>query len=341
MSRSIDLGQLERVSIQALKEQDVGELAMQENKGWSFTNIYQLDELRNIYIALCQSRFNGNIKKFTSYCIDNVPYVEKPWTYRKVEEYLNALKNYGLLSKQNELKQNVFPVKSYSEPLDQSDIEILQDIYYSYFRFKEIHTWFVDLNVIDRKKQIEELSTHSLLYKSHLLYSFSLLSRFTDAFIETIHGNTKIFFIDSGISINGALMRFWDVYVKWGKTLGVLEKFSLEHLEIEIIPKTSLSCTYHIRPGSPEFNLYDYVLTHYGKKRVFVPELVAKIAVEKRFSVENIKKYIINEYIDNRSRFNIDSTSEIFIKVGKIKDFQSILFPLYRDTYISHLTVIQ
>lgn len=341
MNHSLDLWQLERLSIQALSEQDVGEFAIQENKGWSFTNIYQLDELRNIYIALNLSQFDGNIKSFTSFCIENVPFVEKPWTYRKVEEYLNALKNYGLLSKQHELKQNAFNIKSYDEPLDSADIETLKEIYYSYFRFQEIHTWFINLNNSNRKKQIKNLSRHDLLYNSGLLYSFSINSRFTDAFIDRLSGNPKIFFIDNEVSINRALMRFWDVYIKWGKTVGVVEKFNLEHLGIETIPKTSLSCSYHIHPGTPEFKLYDYVMTHYGKKRVFVPDLVAKIAAEKRFAIENIKKYIINEYIDNRSLFNIDSTSEIFIKVGKIKDTQSILFPLYRDTYISHLTLIQ
>ncbi len=341
MSKYIDLTKSTYFPIQAISEEESADLTALKNKGWSFTNIYHLIELRNLYLALIETSFDGDIKKFSIYCSENVPYVENKWNYRKVEEYINALRNYGILLEFNRIKLDFFKRKPYNSALDSDDVDALKEIYYSYFRFKEIHTWFIELGQIQRKKQIEQLSRAKLATDSNVLYSFSHKARFTDAFISELENKTPIYFISDEISINRVLMRFWDVYVKWGKTLGVLEKFSLEHLDIGLLSKRSLNCSYHTRQGTPEYTLYDYIAKNYGKKKVYLPELVFKIALNERFSVEFIKNFIINEYIENRSLFNIDSTSEIFIKVNKITDTESILFPIYRGVYISHIIIIQ
>ncbi|MGE0634870.1 MAG: hypothetical protein AB7G44_02885 [Bacteroidia bacterium] len=341
MNTQVDLSNSEYTPLTVISDSEAKSLGSIKGKGWSFTNIYHLIELRNVFLALKIHSFNGDIKNFTKYCIDKLPYEEKKWNYRKVEEYINALRNFGILGERNLIENDFFEDNSFDSPLSQKDINSLKTIYYGYFRFKEIHSWFLSINPLDRKDSIEKVDSKDLISKSNKLYSFSYNSRFTDAYITELKDNTKVFYLDNNNKMNRALMRLWDVYVKWGRTLGVLEKFSLDQVGISLEKKKLLNCTYHLKDDKPKFKLFDYIFLNFGKQKVFLPDLVFKIACEERLSIEAINNFIIEEYLHNREIFNIENTSEIFIKVRKLREKETMLYPLYRDSYISHINVIK
>ena len=66
-------------------------------KGWSFSYVYHLVELRNIYLAL---RNAGPIKfeDFAKYCSTiKLPFVKTKWKKRRILEQINALVNFELI----------------------------------------------------------------------------------------------------------------------------------------------------------------------------------------------------------------------------------------------------
>jgi hypothetical protein len=339
MSRAIDLSRSEYRSLNITPEPPKNSSA-QKNKGWSFINIYHLVELRNIYLALKRYSFQGGIKNFSTFCSGEVPFENKPWTYRKVEEYLNALRNFQILNPDNTIQEGVFSDKPMDMPLDEDDHNSLRRIFYTYFRFKEIHAWFLDIHSPDRKTVIQRASVSELTAGSHPIFAFSYNSRFKDAFISALADNATIVYLDNNVSIARQVMRLWDVYIQWGKTLGVLEYFSLQQVGITLTHQSALSCYYHLDDGAKfESSLYDLMRSRYGKKKVFVPELVFALAIEMRISIRQIHDFIIEEYKTNRELFSLDNTSEIFISRKKFRQGEVILFPIYRDSYISHITI--
>lgn len=341
MSIAINLNGSSLINLSVINENQASRFQELKNKKWSFVNIYHLKELRDIYLALNAANFNGDIKLFAGFCEKYVSFEKEPWTYRKVEEYINALRNFGIVGRDKVLDKQFFKEKSWNDVLDIDDLSSLRLIFYQYFRFKEIHSWFVSIANQNTSEFIEQINELQLITNSKPLYSFSYNSRFTDAFISELKNGTDIYYLDNEIAINRAVMRLWDVYIKWGRTLGVIERFNLDQLGISLSSKGAINCNYHINNSSPKLSLYEYMNKYTLKKKVFVPELIYKIAIDERLSINAICQFILNEYSCNKHLFSIDNTSEIFIKVKKIKPTDSILFPIYRNSYISHLTLMQ
>lgn len=338
MSKRINLENSSSKPISIIGETDDAELGI--IKGWSFINIYDLLEFRNLYLAMNRANFKGEITKFMTYCQEHVPYKNKPWSYRKVEEYINAFRNFGIVVN-DKVKEEIFLETDYAECLSDADKKSLMRIYYSYIRFREIHTWFTKIDSQDRRQVVLNFNYEDLITEATQLYSFSSESRFTNSFINTYSNNATIYTLDENTPVGRRLIRFWDVYIAWGKTLGIVEKFSLETIDMGLQNKKALSCTYHLNPNQPTFSLREYIKTHFGHRKVFVPELVSRISLENRISIDATKTFIISEYVNCREHFTLDNTSEIFFKLASIKDRESILYPIYRDLYISHITLIQ
>lgn len=325
----INLSGSKITNLSFLNEEDAKKQSLIE-KGWSFSYVYHFSELKDIYLVLKTTDFKKPKQIFENLKKLNLKYERTPWEERRILEQINALKNFGLIDENGNVCNDEFQNSTIGKPIANEDLIVFKRIYFSYFRFKEMHTWFINPGSHDRVKEILELNSDGF-EKPKILFPFFLNSRFTNAFLIELKDLAEIFLIQKG---NEDLMRFWDVYVKWGQELGVLEKFSLNELDIELSKgNKSLSCVYFKNQYKGDFDLYTFIKQEYKSRYIKIPKLVFKIATKYRFSIEQIKKIIIEQSLSSPN-ISLQRTSEIFIR-GKGR----ILFPQYKDSYISHLMI--
>jgi hypothetical protein len=317
-------------------------------KGWSFSNVYYFTEIRDVYLALRGKRFKGK-KAVTDYCLSiNLPFVSTPWEERRILEQLNALKNFSLLDSEYQIIKQVFDTGEIGSPISEADLSVFRDIYFSYFRFKEIFSWFINLNPSNRLSLVKQITKRDIINSSRPLFAYSEKGRLKDTFISELKDDTPLYYIkykdkDSESQVEGGkgdLIRFWDVFVKWGMALNVIERFNLRRdLDIRTSSNKSIVCCYVISEEHKDVDICNYVRKNYKDNYVYLPELVFRIATEFRWSVERAQRVIMDQYDQHKDLFSIERTSEIFIKRGEIKDEDKILFPKYNDAYISHMVI--
>lgn len=113
-------------------------------KGWTLSFVYSLIELRDVYIVIKKNGHNGvTYKDFSNkYLRGKIPYYKKEWDEkgRRYLEIRNALVNFGLLNaKTLECIGDYFNVDTLpGSPLTLHDEIIFKQIYFRYFRFKEM-----------------------------------------------------------------------------------------------------------------------------------------------------------------------------------------------------------
>lgn len=310
-------------------------------KGWSWSYVYNFIEIRNIFIALRQWKCqNFNLVNFYTYCkAINLPFVKTEWTRRRILEHINALKNFEIIDSNGQIIRHLFINSQISSPLSKEDLNTFRKIYFQYFRFKEIFSWFIDQP--QEKIDIESvysLNERTIIEKSHPIFYFSNESRFIDSFILELNDNPVIFNIERD---NADLMRFWDVFIKWGITLGILEKFSLSSLNIKTIFGKNINCIYIINNNNKkfDFNLVSFINQNYNDNYIYIPQLIFDLVFKFRLSIKIIQDLIIEQYKIHKEFISFERTSEIFIKKQEIKDGDKILFPKYKDSYVSHLII--
>ena len=310
------------------------------NKGWSLSSVYNFSEIRDVYLALRQwGKKRSDRKTFISYCQSiNLPFVDTKWNERRLLEHQNALKNFSLVNSHYGIIKEVFIGVEIGSPLRKDDLDIFRQIYFSYFRFKEISSWFINPLPVDRLKFIRDLNEDDIVENSIPIFSFSDKSRFTDSFLYELEDGAPVYYIDQN---NGGLIRFWDVFIKWGTTLAVLEKFSLRSLEIKTTNNKSITCTYLLNRHNIELNLLEYLKKTSSNRYIYLPSLVFDLATKFRLSIQKVQQLIVDQYKVHKEHLSFERTSEIFIKQGEIKTGEKILFPKYNDAYISHLIIRQ
>lgn len=308
-------------------------------KGWSLPSVYNFAEIKDVYLALEQwDNDNFELNNFFSYCKSiNLPYSKTRWEKRRILEHINALKIFSLLDSNEKIIEPVFSNSSIGSPASKEDMKVFRSIFFHYFRFKEIFSWFLghpqNENNLDL---ISNIAEQEVIEESIPLYSFSDKSRFTDSFFYELKDNTTVYNIDKS---NEDMMRFWDVFIKWGTTLRIIEKFSLRNLQIRTTSNKQIACSYVISDQETDINLIEFIKQHYSGNYIYIPELVFKLAITFRQSISMIQNLIIEQYKINKEYLSFERTSEIFIKKQDIRDGEKILFPKYKDAYISHLIV--
>lgn len=336
MSTFIDLSKSKYIDLPFLNESEAKKISNQD-KGWSFSYVYHFTELRDIYIALTKYSFEEiNIKYFTKHCLAiKLPFIKTPWTERRVLEHLNAWKNFDFIDSNYFIKQKIFENSEIGHPLLADDLSVFRHIYFSYFRFKEIHSWLLDPYHTDHLSAIESVKESILISNSKVIFPFFKSSRFTDCFLFSLENNTDVFCIRKfGNQNNEDLMRFWDVYIKWGQSLGLIEKFSLKELDYHFSASNkSASCAYFVSDMEiSDFNLLDFIKQEYNSKYIHIPRLIFRIATKFRLPVDLIKNEVIKQALNNGDIFSLQRTSEVFIR-NKEMNF----VPIHKDSYISHL----
>lgn len=333
MTRYIDLSKSKQFSLPILTSEEAKQFS-NDGKGWNFSNIYYPLELKNIFIALKRIKYTDN-KNFSDKAIkDKLPFVKTPWESRRILEHENALVNFGLITKERKIIDNKFTEEEYSDRLNEVDIILFKNIYHSFFIFKEIHSWLLNPVQEFHSLFLSQVTELSLSRDSKPIFPFFIQNRFNDAFIFSLTNNTDIFRIPNDkYNNNGGLMRFWDVYVKWGQELNLLEKFNLKNLDYLLLNNLkSLSCVYYLSSDKPQLNLLEFINSEYKGKHIHIPNLILKIAVNYRYKINDIKDLIIEQALANSNSVSLQRTSEIFIR-----DKEKKFIPKFKDSFISHL----
>jgi hypothetical protein len=345
MKTTINLTYSPRHEIPYLNEHDA---RMVLDKGWTLSSTYFFSEIRDVYLALRESG-QRDLEGLYDYCVAiRLPYERTEWQKRRLLEHVNALINFGLLHRDYRIARDVFTDAKIGAALSESDLEVFRDIYFSYFRFRELLSWFIDLNPENRLNLLRGLDRSVLQKKAKPLFAFSESGRFVNSFFRELRDNAEIYYIRQSTDSDGLprtignedLMRFWDVFVAWGLGLNVIEKFSLEDLGITSSSGKNIFCCFLISSSEPKrFNLKDYISEHYAGGQIFLPELVFEIASKYRLSIKKTHELIVTGYKENRERFSLERTSEVFVRRRKTTEKDRVLYPKYNDSYISHLTL--
>jgi len=334
LSNSVDTSSLPSRQLPLISDGDARTL---NNKGWSFFNVYSLRELRDIYL-LYQGRPNLTVSAFFKIIQKSVEHEEKEWSERRVLENLNALKNLKIISIEGDVLQNIFEESVINYPLSINDRDKFKELFFSYFRFNEMSSWFFS-------PQTDQSSFHKSLEAnlakfSQPIYYLSDNNRFTNTFLYSIEQADCKYLIPDKMS---HAMRFWDVFLKWGVTLDLIDKFNISRLAIKTRDHKEISMAYFVRQFQP-FNLYSYLSENirFSTRSIFIPDLIFDIVQNTRYGVEMVKEHIKLEII-NDNRLTFERTSEIFIIKGKqspkrIKE-ATYLYPIINDNYISHLII--
>lgn len=294
-----------------------------EGKKWSYSYVYFLEDLKLVYNLLCNDT-TRTIPHLLNTCnsLNIISKSGKKWTNRNLLEIVNALKNFGLISMDKNIPINVNLFSNKENSLTDQDVKIFKDIYISYFRFREFHQLFINS---------EQQPSLDLLYnESNPIYSFSSFGRFVNSFMIDCDNYEHIIEIDKKDS---EIMRFWDVYIKWGETLGLIEKFPLKAWGIHFIPSVkSLNIVYYKKTMPRNYSIFDFIDNKFQTEYIYIPDIIKLLITNERFALEDIKSKLIDECIKMPHRYRAQSTSVIFIQ--KKEEF---LFPLMGNTYITHL----
>lgn len=333
MIKFIDLSKSKQYPLPFFNEEEA-KVNSSIDKGWSFSYVYHFTELKNVFIALKNIRYQGKDDFSQKAIISGLPFSKTPWDSRRILEHLNALINFELINKDYKIDKSYFLEDKYTNELTGKDIELFTEIYHNYFRFKEIHSWLLNPVQENHVSFLDQVNAKNLSKNSKPIFPFLIDNRFNDAFIFSLSDNTDIFRIPNGKSNNnGGLMRFWDVYTKWGQELKLIEKFNLKNLDYELSTNLkSFSCVYYVNKERPRFNLLDFIKSEFEGKHIHIPKLILKIALKYRFRINDIKKLIIEQALADSNSISLQRTSEIFIRNTEIN-----FVPKYKDSYISHL----
>ena len=327
----IDLDSLPKVELPIINDSEAGQYFQK----WSFVNIYSLITLRDVYITVSRDELKSVrsvASRLNEYYVNLDMEELKPLTERQVLENLNALVKFGLLNQDYTEASNYFMGSELSSELSKSDRSIFEQVFFEYFRFKELSSWLINPS-IEFHSSFYSLRKEDFIESSSPIYFYSDNSRFTNSFIRDLREPQVKYILRNDI-----VMRFWDVYLNWGVTLEILEKFKVLR-EFNLFGKREIWAAYFVRKFEP-FDLIEFLETNFGTRNIWIPELIIKLAHKYRFSVGAIKDYIIQNIMSN-NKLTFERTSEIFLIKGKtskrkVRD-ATYLYPLINEYYISNL----
>lgn len=287
-----------------------------KNNAWSYFNVYSLRDFKDIYNVYYHNESVRSITKLFDYCknVGIESETGKVWTERNLLEIVNALKKTGLLDSKSSspLSGNIFH-SAYNQDLTISDKDSLKSVFFSYFRF------------VDFLRIFKTSSTHDDIFVIAYMDGCRFFNRFIDI-------KNKIVYCLEDDKKN--VMRFWDVFTKWGMTLHLINKCSLNALNID-------SCTDEVQKGyllnlatplPSQFSILKFMEDNFSTECVYIPDLERELILRFRYHIEEIKAALINECIKNSLKYRLQRITEIFIESG-----ERTLFPFVDGTYMSHI----
>ena len=334
--KTIDISKANREPLSILSTETYRD---RTNKGWSYSSVYSLEELRDIYMLLIDSDYK-NLQDFTENKVKQVIIPRgKEWTERRVLELLNAIVNIEWLEKDNltgrfsktSYSPN-FKINSFGHDLSDSDKCIFQEVFFRYIRFRE----FIQLYLSNLSENLDFV----LKKESNPVYSIRK-SKYTDTFFSFIENSLKVKFIpdlDGQGKKNTPCMMFWDVFTTWGKKLDLMEFFTSRMFDTFLADGRGFTCSYFLSKGSIEIpNILTLIsrmpLTN---RMIDVSYIIWSLCTQYRLSLEDAKNYVVNQYIDNKRFLTPVRTSEIFINKSEKHGDEYVAYPQYKDSFISH-----
>lgn len=319
------------------------EVKLQFNKGWSYSFMYSLIELRDIFIVIKKNKLNKGIPFFTlNYVVNKVPFIKSEWDSRRVLEAVNALKNFGLLNSYSEIiKHGLFENSQIGDPLSDEDKQIFTNIYFEYFRFKEIASLFVNPSMCDEERLL--LSAADIIQKSTPLFSFISKKGYVDSFFNRIIDNPDLYIIPefnkSGDN-NSGLKRFWDVFISWGQQLGIIERFNMKNIGYKLSNDKTFGCNYFVSNINKSISINEFINNrHCDESSIDIANLVLELCLKYRMRIEDAKEMVLLFYSSNQNTVSLVRTSEIFIKERDFAKYDKVLYPKYNDSFVSHLII--
>lgn len=337
---TVDISKSKHTSLNFVQ---IDEYRQAENKGWSYSCVFSLEEVRDMYMLLSSVVFK-DLKDFTAiHVIPNVKSRGKEWTERRVLEVLNALVNFKLAERNKETASYevvpnapLFEKDSFGKPLSSKDIQLLRKVFFEYPRFQEFINLYLDSKGA-RTKQSTEVC-------SNPVYSIRNNKRYTDTFFSTTESVEELKVInpiDSKGKKNTSCMMFWDVFISWAKELRLIESFNSKLFDYSLSDGRGFSCSYFLSnealtlPSLPRF--MEMYFPH--EKMVDTNRIIWKICTIYRKSLAEAKDYIVEQYKLNKSLLAPVRTSEIFVNKSENRNEDKVAYPRYKDSYISHLMI--
>ncbi|MGI4734242.1 MAG: hypothetical protein ACRYG7_03595 [Janthinobacterium lividum] len=303
-------------------------------KGWTYSYVYYFREIRDIYLTT-KDIGTKNKRHLYDTIKSTIDTQGQPWNDRRILEHLNALINFKLLKKDLTITEIYFNNSSVNSPISDGDIKVFEEIFFNYPRFRDFEFLFLHKRHIDflllenNSNELKRLCVE----ESELVYAFFYGQRYFNAFVS----NFKLVVIPDD---HKHVMRFWDVFIKWGRSLGLIEKFVIP---LDLLPQ-------HERNLLQPFNQAMTVVYFKSQqecsdvqvelcikknllgKYIYIPKLVVLLAIETRCSLEVAKKSVVDFYLDKRETISIERTSEVFIDRTTLP-----FFPLFNGSFVSHL----
>jgi len=278
-------------------------------KGWSYSNVYYLRDIKDIYLVLNGNPSLKTVADVYTFCLnyDIVSEGKKAWTERAILEIINSLKNFELVDSTFTPLRGVLFESGINEGLTPSDYGVFKTIFYSYFRFKDFIRLFEETDCF-----------------SGVVFPFMENCRFVNR-LALIDLKT-VYYIDDSRS---EIMRFWDVFLKWGLTLSVLDRVAGMILFGDITYSTS--AVYFVREMPSSFSIISAIEDLQMGSYIYIPDALKQIAVLTHFPIKTLVNKLVTECYED-SKYCLQSTSAIFVPT---KDKH--LFPVIDNTYMSHL----
>lgn len=308
-----------KIDIQNFEKKTLSLAPSGKNTAWSYFNVYSLRDFRDIYNVIYKNSNVRSLSSLLSYCNELRIKSEsgKAWSERNLLEIVNALKKTELLDLKSmePLAGGLFK-SDYNESLSIEDIQVLRRIFFSYFRFND----FISLFRNDNKGSVEFVVAY--MVESRFFNNFAVLYRNTIYCIEDTKKN---------------VMRFWDVFTKWGMALKVLNKCSLKALNIDCVSWEAqngylLNLTVPMPSG---FSVLHYAKENFMSECIYIPDLERELILKYGFHIDDIKTAIVEECVKHSDLYRLQRITEIFIEQG-----ERLLFPFVDGSYMSHILKI-
>ena len=288
-----------------------------EGKRWSYSFVYYLEDIKIIYTIYHKENRPLTIPELFRICVlDNLKSKSgKKWTNRNLLEIVNALKNFDLIDKSTNIAKAGKLFSSETMELTKEDKDVFRGIYWSYFRFSDFHQMFTPISGCPV-----------------ILFAFKEGQRFFNRFARI--DKQELYCIGD---THQDTMRFWEVYTKWGETLGALNKCLASGFSIKtnnLVYKNIYVCNL-THPMPKDFSVCNYIQEKMCGTVYYIPDIEWNIIKEYGFSLNEIKTCILRECTSNNYSFRLQKASFLTVDPDEIK-----LFPIVGNTYMSHILKI-
>lgn len=291
-----------------------------EYKKWSYSNVYHLKDLRNIYMLVYSKPESQTIHNiYRELILNNISSESgKDWTERKILENINALRNFGLIESDKVIVRcGALFSSCYQEDLSENDKEIFSSIFFSYFRFK----MFLDM------LQPNEFCAHPILY------AYMENSRFYNRFF--VPSQNTIYYLKDE---HADAMRFWEVTMKWGRVLDKINKCSMSVLDsFSSFDWLSKSVAVGLSVPMPcDFSVLNHIQNITTDGVVYIPNALWNIVEQYGYSLHHLKAQLIKECSLSDAKYCLQKASAIFVSPKEAE-----MLPVVGNIYMSHLLKIQ